>query len=317
MTSIVASEPHAQAFVISGDDWSAAQISAVEGEQPGKHVLFIGGSNESAVRAVVGGRPSNFSMHVDMVDMAPTNLFTAANPWAIFVQSTRPSGPDAAIIPPTESRCEYSPGDAEGGSQLSLGSAISAASCAALVQSKEPTANGASYSASGECVARFKMTSISAAPSEWESCYILGSSEAADQWVRENLSKVNLWMTLACNDGILSELQHTWSPQLDVAATNASVNTVERAVPINLQLKGSMFELSAVRRFRKVQVYGPPNWIATLSKYVLCSKHKDEMLQEAEQKCCEIRNLNWTQTFANSVWRPSKEDLADAIESEF
>ena len=68
----------------------------------------------------------------------------------------------------------------------------------------------------------------------------------------------------------------------------------------------------------QVQIYGPPNWAATLSKYVLCSKHKNEMLQEAvEQRCCEIRNMDWTQTISNSAWRPTKENLAHVIESEF
>ena len=42
MTTIIAPVPHAEAHVVSRKDWSATQISAVESEQAGKHVLFIG-----------------------------------------------------------------------------------------------------------------------------------------------------------------------------------------------------------------------------------------------------------------------------------
>ena len=130
------------------------------------------------MRAVVGGRPSNFTVHVDTINMAAhTQILTAASPWAMLVQS--PQMPASVTSPPTRMRCEYSTGDGQGGSKLSLGSALSAANCAALVHAQEPTANGASFSASGdtECVARFGMTSILAATSGWESCYILDSTD--------------------------------------------------------------------------------------------------------------------------------------------
>ena len=67
--------------------------------------------------------------------------------------------------------CTFGVGDGIGGTESFVGDATTPGECVAMVQTNEPTANGATYSATGGtgCYAEFGMTGVNGSAS-WQTC---------------------------------------------------------------------------------------------------------------------------------------------------
>ena len=67
--------------------------------------------------------------------------------------------------------CQFGVGDGTGGTETLVGDATSPGECAEMVQAAEPTANGATYSATGgtACYAEIGMTGLNGSAG-WQTC---------------------------------------------------------------------------------------------------------------------------------------------------